>query len=160
MIGDEIHETAYDYEADHGQFTFNFGADTYSCSIHSCIINKIRVHFQDYLLCFDIVLDDKRCYLHSDVLGQFNLTFLSRFPDVDNAEDESNYKMAMPGEVLELFVQAGQHVEKGMPLAVVVSMKMESTIYAQKDCTIAEVLDKKGQAVDAGALLFTLMEAQ
>lgn len=159
LIGDEVHESWYDYETDNEQFVFNFGAHTYSCSIHNCTMNKIMVHFQDCLLSFDIVRNNKNCYIHSDLLGQFNLIFLSRFPEIEKAESESNYKMAMPGEILELFVNAGQHVQKGMPLAVVVSMKMESTIYAQKDCTIADVLVQKGQAVDAGTLLFNLKEA-
>ncbi|PVH30071.1 acetyl/propionyl/methylcrotonyl-CoA carboxylase subunit alpha [Pararhodobacter oceanensis] len=64
----------------------------------------------------------------------------------------------MPGLVKAVFVQAGEHVEKGARLAVLEAMKMEHTLTAGRDGTVEDVLAKAGDQVEAGAALITLAD--
>ena len=62
----------------------------------------------------------------------------------------------MPGLVKAVFVTAGQAVAAGDRLAVLEAMKMEHTLTAARDGTVAEVLAQAGEQVEAGAALIRL----
>ncbi|WP_136441673.1 acetyl-CoA carboxylase biotin carboxylase subunit [Pacificoceanicola onchidii] len=62
----------------------------------------------------------------------------------------------MPGKVVTVFVKAGQSVAAGDRLAVLEAMKMEHTLTAGLDGTVAEVLVSDGDQVEAGAPLIRL----
>ncbi|MDO5370696.1 biotin carboxylase N-terminal domain-containing protein [Paracoccus sp. (in: a-proteobacteria)] len=62
----------------------------------------------------------------------------------------------MPGLVKTVFVSAGQKVAAGDRLAVLEAMKMEHTLTAARDGTVAEVLAAAGDQVEAGAPLIRL----
>lgn len=62
----------------------------------------------------------------------------------------------MPGLVKAVFVSAGQQVSAGDRLAVLEAMKMEHTLTAARDGTVAEVLAAAGDQVEAGAPLIRL----
>lgn len=62
----------------------------------------------------------------------------------------------MPGLVKAVFVSAGQQVAAGDRLAVLEAMKMEHTLTAARDGTVAEVLAAAGDQVEAGAPLIRL----
>ncbi|KFI26630.1 3-methylcrotonyl-CoA carboxylase [Haematobacter massiliensis] len=64
----------------------------------------------------------------------------------------------MPGLVKAVFVTPGTAVEKGQRLAVLEAMKMEHTLAAGRDGTVAEVLAGEGSQVEAGAPLILLEE--
>ncbi|MCV2869776.1 acetyl/propionyl/methylcrotonyl-CoA carboxylase subunit alpha [Defluviimonas sp. WL0002] len=64
----------------------------------------------------------------------------------------------MPGLVKAVFVAAGQTVKAGDRLAVLEAMKMEHTLAAARDGTVAEVLASPGQQVEAGVALIRLEE--
>jgi 3-methylcrotonyl-CoA carboxylase alpha subunit len=65
----------------------------------------------------------------------------------------------MPGKVVSFAVKAGEAVKKGQPLAVMEAMKMEHTIAAPADGTVAELLYAPGDQVAEGAELLTLQSA-
>ncbi len=65
----------------------------------------------------------------------------------------------MPGKVISIAVKAGDTVRKGQPLAVMEAMKMEHTIAAPADGTVAEVLYAPGDQVAEGAELLKLAAA-
>ncbi|MFD0669466.1 acetyl/propionyl/methylcrotonyl-CoA carboxylase subunit alpha [Ramlibacter sp. MAHUQ-53] len=65
----------------------------------------------------------------------------------------------MPGKVISFAVKAGDTVAKGQPLAVMEAMKMEHTIAAPADGTVAEVLYAPGDQVAEGAELLKLAAA-
>jgi len=60
----------------------------------------------------------------------------------------------MPGNVVQVLVQAGAQVEKGEPLMIIEAMKMEHTIAAPAAGTVREVLFAKGDQVRDGDQLF------
>ena len=64
----------------------------------------------------------------------------------------------MPGLVKAVFVVAGQPVAAGDRLAILEAMKMEHTLTAARDGTVAEVLVTAGTQVEAGAALVRLEE--
>ena len=62
----------------------------------------------------------------------------------------------MPGKVLQVLVQAGAKVAKGMPLVILEAMKMEHTIAAPYDGRVAEIHFKAGEQVNEGVELLLL----
>jgi 3-methylcrotonyl-CoA carboxylase alpha subunit len=63
----------------------------------------------------------------------------------------------MPGKVVSFAVKAGDAVKQGQTLAVMEAMKMEHTIAAPKDGTVAELMYAPGDQVAEGAELLTLV---
>jgi 3-methylcrotonyl-CoA carboxylase alpha subunit len=62
----------------------------------------------------------------------------------------------MPGKLVALLAKAGEAVKAGQPLAVMEAMKMEHTIAAPRDGTVAELLYGVGDQVAEGAELMRL----
>jgi len=65
----------------------------------------------------------------------------------------------MPGKLISFAVQAGDTVRRGQALAVMEAMKMEHTIAAPADGTVAELLYAPGDQVSEGAELLKLAVA-
>ena len=64
----------------------------------------------------------------------------------------------MPGLVKAIHVTQGQQVRAGDRLCVLEAMKMEHSLLASRDGTVAEVLAAQGDQVEAGAALIRLDE--
>ncbi len=64
----------------------------------------------------------------------------------------------MPGVILELYVKAGDKVERGQQIAVLDAMKMHNLIGAPRAGTIAEVCVEAGQAVGHGDAIVRFAE--
>ncbi|RUV75149.1 MAG: pyruvate carboxylase [Mesorhizobium sp.] len=67
--------------------------------------------------------------------------------------NEAHVGAPMPGVVSALAVAAGQTVKAGDVLLSIEAMKMETALHAERDGTIAEVLVKTGDQIDAKDLL-------
>jgi 3-methylcrotonyl-CoA carboxylase alpha subunit len=70
--------------------------------------------------------------------------------------DTGRLTAPMPGKVVSFSVKAGDKVNKGQALAVMEAMKMEHTILAPADGTVAELLYAPGDQVAEGAELLSL----
>jgi 3-methylcrotonyl-CoA carboxylase alpha subunit len=66
----------------------------------------------------------------------------------------------MPGKVVQLLVAPGDTVRQGQPMMVVEAMKMEHTIAAPRDGTVAAVHYAAGDLVEEGAELIALAEPE
>ncbi|MCB4362193.1 acetyl/propionyl/methylcrotonyl-CoA carboxylase subunit alpha [Hydrogenophaga taeniospiralis] len=75
------------------------------------------------------------------------------------AHDGGRLTAPMPGKVVSFAVKAGDVVKKGQPLAVMEAMKMEHTIAAPADGTVAELLYAPGDQVAEGAELLKIATA-
>ncbi|MEO8103206.1 MAG: acetyl/propionyl/methylcrotonyl-CoA carboxylase subunit alpha [Betaproteobacteria bacterium] len=64
----------------------------------------------------------------------------------------------MPGRVVKLMANAGDHVKKGQPLIILEAMKMEHTIVSPKDGVVDRVTFKENDLVPADAVLFAFVE--
>jgi pyruvate carboxylase len=67
--------------------------------------------------------------------------------------NEAHVGAPMPGVVSGLSVAAGQAVKAGDVLLSIEAMKMETALHAERDGTVAEVLVKAGDQIDAKDLL-------
>lgn len=65
----------------------------------------------------------------------------------------------MPGLVVTVAVRAGDKVTRGQKLLSLEAMKMETTVYAERDGTLAEVLVSPGTPVEAGELVARYADA-
>ena len=74
----------------------------------------------------------------------------------DGQADVGRLTAPMPGKVVSFAVKAGDKVTRGQPLAVMDAMKMEHTIAAPADGTVAELLFAPGDQVAEGAELLRL----
>jgi len=77
----------------------------------------------------------------------------------DSTPEGGRLSAPMPGKVLSFCVAAGEAVKKGQPLALMEAMKMEHTIAAPTDGTVAELLYAPGDQVAEGAELLRLIPA-
>jgi biotin carboxyl carrier protein len=64
-------------------------------------------------------------------------------------------KAPMPGLVLDIKVNVGDHIEKGQPLLVLEAMKMENILKSPANAVVSEIKVKKGQAVEKNEILIT-----
>lgn len=62
----------------------------------------------------------------------------------------------MPGSIVSVNVKAGEPVSKGQTLLVMESMKMETSLVAPRDGTVAAVQFEKGQTFERDAVLLKL----
>ncbi|RYF17074.1 MAG: biotin/lipoyl-binding protein, partial [Comamonadaceae bacterium] len=74
----------------------------------------------------------------------------------EGASEGGRLTAPMPGKVVSFAVKAGDKVQKGQALAVMEAMKMEHTIAAPVDGTVAELLYGPGDQVAEGAELLKL----
>jgi biotin carboxyl carrier protein len=65
-------------------------------------------------------------------------------------------KSPMPGKVVKVLVQKGDHVEKGQTLVILSAMKMESEYKAGCDGVISKLAVKEGDTVDGNQLLIVI----
>ena len=76
----------------------------------------------------------------------------------EGAGDAGRLTAPMPGKVIAFLAQPGEAVAKGQPLAVMEAMKMEHTLHAPRDGTVAELLYAVGDQVAEGGELLRLSE--
>ena len=89
--------------------------------------------------------------------GATRITVLDPLAHAGEAAQEGGRLTApMPGKVVSFAVQAGDKVKAGQALAVMEAMKMEHTISAPQDGTVAELLYAPGDQVADGAELLKL----
>jgi len=70
-----------------------------------------------------------------------------------DANDPNHVGAPMPGSVVTVAVHVGDTVAKGQKLLSMEAMKMENTVYAERDGKIAELLVRPGVQVETGDLL-------
>lgn len=70
--------------------------------------------------------------------------------------DPTHVAANMPGMVISVAAKEGKTVKKGDKLVTLEAMKMETTITADRDGTIDEVLIESGSQVEAGDLLLVM----
>ncbi|MDQ2815051.1 MAG: biotin/lipoyl-binding protein, partial [Actinomycetota bacterium] len=85
--------------------------------------------------------------------GSSALTEVPRFGEPDKATPSGSLLAPMPGLVLRVLADVGATVVAGQPLIVLEAMKMEQTVAAPADGTVAELHAKAGDQVSTGQVL-------
>jgi pyruvate carboxylase len=75
-------------------------------------------------------------------------------------DDPTQVAAPMPGLVVTVAVQAGDKVSKGQKLITMEAMKMETTLAAEFDARVAELLVTPGTQVETGELMLRLDKAE
>jgi pyruvate carboxylase len=70
-----------------------------------------------------------------------------------DSADPRQLGASMPGMVVSIAVKPGDVVAKGQKLLSLEAMKMESTVYAERDGKVGDILIKPGSQVETGDLL-------
>jgi pyruvate carboxylase len=70
--------------------------------------------------------------------------------------NKTHVAATMPGMIVTVAAKEGDSVAKGQKLLSLEAMKMETTVYAEKDGKIGQVLVKPGSQVQTGDLLVTV----
>jgi biotin carboxyl carrier protein len=65
-------------------------------------------------------------------------------------------KTPLPGNIMHIFVKEGDEVKKGDKLVMYEAMKMENTIYADKDGSVVKVKVKPGDNILEGDVLIEM----
>ena len=65
-------------------------------------------------------------------------------------------KAPMPGNILDVKVQAGQTVKKGDVLVILEAMKMENEIFTAEGGVVKSIEAAQGASVNAGDVIITL----
>jgi biotin carboxyl carrier protein len=65
-------------------------------------------------------------------------------------------KSPMPGKVVKVLVQKGEHVEKGQTVVILSAMKMESEYKAGCDGVVSKIAVKEGDTVDGNQLMIVI----
>jgi 3-methylcrotonyl-CoA carboxylase alpha subunit len=98
----------------------------------------------------------EQLHVFADV-GSCSLHFINPLAHAaQGAATSGNLSAPMPGKLLNFAVKVGDMVKAGQALAVMEAMKMEHTVTAPTDGTVAELLYAPGDQVLEGAPLLRL----
>jgi acetyl/propionyl-CoA carboxylase alpha subunit len=118
----------------------------------SCEREVIRLSMDGIQRSFNITQVDDWLYVQSP-LGSCVVRRAPRHPIHQTAAEQGSANSPMPGSVLKLLIEVGQHVAAGDPLLVLEAMKMEHTMRAAMEGRVEAVLVKQGEVVAPGQLL-------
>ena len=90
--------------------------------------------------------------------GPARLEAVPRFPAPQIDDDSGSLHAPMPGRILRVAAPAGVAVTEGAVLIVMEAMKMEHSIKAPHNGTVAEVRCREGDQVEAGEVLVVVEE--
>ena len=98
--------------------------------------------------------------VHVDsALGSAAFRVVERFPGKEGQRPSGSLVAPMPGTVVKVLAAPGDTVVKGDPVVVIEAMKMEHTIGAAGDGTVAEILVEVGHQVDVDQVIAVITAA-
>jgi propionyl-CoA carboxylase alpha chain len=106
---------------------------------------------------FDVSVYDERVDVESS-WGHVTLTRRPRFTDPADQVASGSLLAPMPGSVVTVAVEAGQHVDAGQPVLVLEAMKMQHTVTAPHAGVVTDVAVASGDQVAAGSVLAVVEE--
>jgi 3-methylcrotonyl-CoA carboxylase alpha subunit len=133
QIGDQAHALAWQV---HGQ--------------------AVQLQWGEQRLRAQVYLVKDQLHVFADV-GSASVHFVNPLAHAAQGSAASgNLSAPMPGKLLSFAVKVGDKVKAGQALAVMEAMKMEHTVAAPADGTVAELLYEPGDQVNEGAPLLRL----
>jgi 3-methylcrotonyl-CoA carboxylase alpha subunit/geranyl-CoA carboxylase alpha subunit len=110
---------------------------------------KISVTIDDVLQTFRIAVAGEEFYVQHQSTSRI-VKRLSRYPQSNSTSEHESAYAPMPGQVLKVVVEVGQHVKSGEALVILEAMKMEQTLRAIADGVVESILVKQGDVVAPG----------
>lgn len=130
-----------------------------SAVLRSSGANDYMVQISDKSTPLKMAINGETAYIRA-----FGKTFTLRIIDpVEQAEHEGggyvgSARAPMPGTVVEITVNIGDHVIKGQSMMIIESMKILTVISAPRDGVVAQIHFEPGQTFDKNATLITLAD--
>jgi len=124
----------------------------YLCSVDHRADHQIAITVDGITHTCDVHETPTHLYVYSST-GQTTLERLPRYPRALSASLHQSANSPMPGQVLRILVQQGQHVKIGESLVVLEAMKMEQTIRTTINGVVQSILVVPGQVVAPGQML-------
>jgi acetyl/propionyl-CoA carboxylase alpha subunit len=106
------------------------------------------------------ILEDGENFSVSEGKEDIVLKRVPRFPLRGVGSDAGVANAPMPGQVLKILVEKGQHVTSGQALIVLEAMKMEQTIRSVVSGVVGEILVERGAVVVPGELLVRIVSEE
>ena len=162
-IDDEVHHIQYRWARDCWQFsseTLESGlSEPLNLSIVSASAAEVRVRIAGVERRITVHRAGRRVQLSS---GKHTLALIEtpRYIDPSSVAAPGSLLAPMPGAVIRLGAELGDHVVAGQPIVWLEAMKMEHVIHAPADGVLADLRVKVGDQVDFGAALAVITEAQ
>ncbi|MEM9821356.1 MAG: biotin carboxylase N-terminal domain-containing protein [Bacteroidota bacterium] len=153
FIYDEQEFVAQYLVRDKRQFGFQINAHKYEVVLITAALPHLSFRINGLQLTATVVQREQAFYVHLPEVGNIHLRQKERFPVKAALKVEGGYEAPMPSRIVKILVSGGQAVKKDEALMIISSMKMENTILAEKDGTVAEIYAEEGQNVEAGFLL-------
>ena len=121
--------------------------------IHSLLVDNINYEFEIEKSNggFDIWHGSEQ--MHVAVNDEKSERFEKLMGAVAGNKKAQSLKAPMPGLILKIEVEPGQHVKKGDGLIIVEAMKMENELRAHSSAVIKEIKIIPGQAVEKNQVL-------
>ena len=107
---------------------------------------------------FDVRRYENAVHVDS-ALGSAAFRPVDRFPSKEGQRPSGSLVAPMPGTVVKVLAAPGDAVTKGDPVVVIEAMKMEHTIGAAGDGTVAEILVEVGRQVDIDEVIAVITAA-
>ncbi|MEM8561110.1 MAG: biotin carboxylase N-terminal domain-containing protein [Pseudomonadota bacterium] len=117
---------------------------------------QLVVQVGEEKMCFGVTESGDALWLWHTRLGNCALKAANTDFANDTSDSDGQCKSHGPGQVLRTLVQAGQTVERGEPLIVIESMKMESTLIASASGKVSAVEVGEGDLIESGQILLRI----
>ncbi len=101
---------------------------------------------------------EERFFVHSASSARTVLR-LPRFPERPAEAELETARALLPGQVMRILVEQGQHVKAGDPLVILEAMKIEHTLKTHREGVVDQVLVRAGEIVAPGDLLVRISAA-
>lgn len=132
--------------------------NTYNIELIECNNNKISFLANNKLLCFSISTNNDYIYLHNKNFGSVCLKTYTRFPQRKKENNKNEYLSPLPGEIKKIYVKEGDYIKEGQILIVMYSMKMETSIYANRTGTIEAIFCNENSFIESNKLLLKIKD--
>ena len=136
----------------------SFGDDVFAMSTQDWQANvrlvsfetgKISISIDDVLRTFRIAESQDEFYVQHLSSSRI-VRRLPRYPESSASSEHESAYAPMPGQVLKVLVETGQHVRIGDALVILEAMKMEQTLRATTEGVVEAILIKQGDVVAPG----------
>ncbi len=156
VIGDEYHEIAVmpyqrtcGYQAVYGGENYEVKTDwSFAQPIFRGSVNKVPVCFQVERSGLSYKLERRGSCSNAKVMTNKAAQYYKLMPSSEDS-GHSKYLLApMPGLLIKLSVEEGQHVIAGEELAIIEAMKMENVLRAIKDGVVKKIAADVGDSLN------------
>jgi biotin carboxyl carrier protein len=100
----------------------------------------------------NVLLNFRNRYFNIEVMDEHRMRMRRVQSELEMAGPEV-IKTSMPGKIVKLLVEEGQHIDPGVGVIIIEAMKMENEIRCRIGGVVTAIHVKAGQAVEADTVL-------